>query len=156
MLFRSVRAVLLTFACLYLAVLAYFKVQLVPNKPAVFAVPAHAAERERFAEREPSEPLQSIPFPSPVVASPRVDAVKEAIAHAFDGYAKHAWGFDELMPVSRRGKNAFCQSGATIIDSLSTLWIAKLGDRFDKGREWALATDFSKLHGCNQIGRAHV
>jgi mannosyl-oligosaccharide alpha-1,2-mannosidase len=85
----------------------------------------------------------------PHAVSPRVTAVRNAIAHAFDGYAKHAWGFDELMPVSQRGKNSFCQSGATIIDSLSTLWLANLTSRFEKARDWALANDFSKLTSCN-------
>ena len=33
--------------------------------------------------------------------SSHVDAVKEAIAWAFDGYEKYAWGHDELMPLSK-------------------------------------------------------
>ena len=85
----------------------------------------------------------------PRTVSPRVTAVREAIAHAFDGYAKHAWGFDELMPLAQSGKNSFCQSGATIIDSLSTLWLAQLTEQFDKAADWALSNDFSRLTNCN-------
>ena len=145
---RFVRLVLLTFAFLYLAVLAYFKVQLKPLKPlepTLFTVPAQFSGELLSHHRSAMPGLNS----PQSIASPQVDAVKEAISHAFDGYARHAWGFDELMPVSKRGKNSFCQSGATIIDSLSTLWLAKLSDRFDKARDWALATDYSKLQSCN-------
>jgi hypothetical protein len=38
--------------------------------------------------------------------SPRVDAVKEAIAWAFDGYETFAWGRDELKPLSRGGMDS--------------------------------------------------
>lgn len=36
---------------------------------------------------------------------------------------RYAFGFDELKPVSRAGKNSFEHLGATIVDSLDTLWI---------------------------------
>jgi hypothetical protein len=38
--------------------------------------------------------------------NPRADAVREAIAWAFDGYAQHAWGHDELRPISRSGMDS--------------------------------------------------
>ena len=42
--------------------------------------------------------------------------------HSWRGYAEHAWGFDELLPVSKTGANSFCATGATILDALDTLW----------------------------------
>ena len=36
-------------------------------------------------------------------------------------YVEHAWGHDELAPVSKTGKDGFGGLGATIIDSLDTL-----------------------------------
>lgn len=75
----------------------------------------------------------------------RVAAVREAILWAWDGYARHAWGHDELKPVSRTTQDAFCNTGATIVDALSTLWLAGLRPQFDAAAEWALAHDFSRL-----------
>ena len=46
---------------------------------------------------------------------------------------------DELQPVSRRGKQSFAGMGATILDSLSTLWIMGLKDEFGRGRDWVKA-----------------
>eukprot|EP01023_Acetabularia_acetabulum_P013933 TRINITY_DN16811_c2_g1_i2.p3 TRINITY_DN16811_c2_g1~~TRINITY_DN16811_c2_g1_i2.p3 ORF type:complete len:123 (+),score=17.35 TRINITY_DN16811_c2_g1_i2:3-371(+) len=34
-------------------------------------------------------------------------AVKEAMKHAWDGYTQYAWGYDELEPLSKNGKNAW-------------------------------------------------
>ena len=80
----------------------------------------------------------------------RREAVVGAIARAFDGYAAHAWGYDELRPLSRGGKNTFCGAGATIVDSLSTLWLANLTDRFDRAAAWALERDYATtLRDCN-------
>ena len=42
---------------------------------------------------------------------------------AFAKYEQFAMGMDELQPVTRRGKNNFGGLGATVIDSLDTLWI---------------------------------
>ena len=45
-------------------------------------------------------------------------------------------GFDELQPLSKRGKNNFGGLGATVIDSLDTLWIMGLTDQYSRAREW--------------------
>ena len=62
--------------------------------------------------------------------------VRDAMVHAYHGYEKYAWGFDELAPVSKTGKNGFGGTGATIIDSLDTLWLMDLTEEFDRAREW--------------------
>ncbi len=60
--------------------------------------------------------------------------------HAWDGYAKHAWGKNEVKPVSKRGHSAsiFGSSsmGATIVDAMDTLFIMGFEEEFRAGREW--------------------
>lgn len=60
--------------------------------------------------------------------------------HAWDGYVKYAWGENELKPTSKKGHSAVVFGktplGATIVDSLDTLYLMGLQDRFEQGREW--------------------
>ena len=70
--------------------------------------------------------------------------------HAWDGYAKYAWGKNEVRPVSLRGHTAsiFGQAsmGATIVDSLDTLYIMGMTDEYEKAREWVESElDFNKM-----------
>lgn len=60
----------------------------------------------------------------------RQDAVREAMKHAWKGYKAHAWGHDEIMPVSASYKDGFGGWGATLVDSLDTLWIMGLEHEF--------------------------
>jgi mannosyl-oligosaccharide alpha-1,2-mannosidase len=66
----------------------------------------------------------------------RRDAVRDAMIDAYDAYEKYAFGDDELRPQAKRGKNAFGALGATIIDSLDTLWIMGLSDHYSRARNW--------------------
>ena len=66
----------------------------------------------------------------------RAEEVRGAMRHAWDGYRKYAWGMDEIMPKSKRGKDSFGSLGATIVDSLDTLWLMGLDDRFKDARGW--------------------
>ena len=52
--------------------------------------------------------------------------------HAWSSYEKFAWGFDELCPKTQRGKNLFAGLGATVIDSLDTLYIMGMLDEFKR------------------------
>eukprot|EP00245_Coleochaete_scutata_P018024 TRINITY_DN916_c0_g1_i1.p1 TRINITY_DN916_c0_g1~~TRINITY_DN916_c0_g1_i1.p1 ORF type:complete len:650 (-),score=125.40 TRINITY_DN916_c0_g1_i1:823-2772(-) len=75
----------------------------------------------------------------------RQDAVKEAMVHAWKAYETYAWGFDELQPQSRRGTNTFGSLGATVVDSLDTLFIMGLEEQFNHAKEWiASSLDFNK------------
>ncbi|KAL2758213.1 glycoside hydrolase family 47 protein [Sodiomyces alcalophilus JCM 7366] len=64
------------------------------------------------------------------------DSRRNAVLHAFrrswDSYREHAWMWDELMPVSGRGKNTFGGYAATLVDSLDTLWIMGMHDDFQQ------------------------
>ncbi|KAF9380071.1 hypothetical protein CPB97_008588 [Podila verticillata] len=62
--------------------------------------------------------------------------VRAGMAHAWQGYKKHAWGHDEVYPVSGGHKDNFNGWGATMIDSLDTLVIMGFNDEFDEALEW--------------------
>ncbi|GAQ84298.1 alpha-mannosidase [Klebsormidium nitens] len=64
------------------------------------------------------------------------DEIREAMEHSWSAYEKYAWGFDELQPQSKRGVNQFGGLGATIVDSLDTLFIMGLKPQFEKAKEW--------------------
>ena len=65
-------------------------------------------------------------------------AIVEAFQFAWSNYREHAWGKDELMPVSGHGSDWF-GIGLTIVDSLDTLYIMGL----KKGRSY-VALDLSQ------------
>lgn len=61
--------------------------------------------------------------------------------HAWDGYVKYAWGDNELKPVSKRGHSAAIfgknsKMGATIVDSLDTLYMMGMMDAYNKAKDW--------------------
>ena len=62
------------------------------------------------------------------------------IKHAWDGYVKYAFGENELKPLSKSGHSApifgKTKVGATLVDSLDTLFIAGLMDEFNKAKKW--------------------
>lgn len=70
--------------------------------------------------------------------------------HAWDNYARYAWGKNELRPISKTGHSPsiFGKSslGATIVDGLDTLYLMDLQDEFDHGKEWiASELNFQKV-----------
>ncbi|KAL6134874.1 hypothetical protein ACLB2K_067102 [Fragaria x ananassa] len=75
----------------------------------------------------------------------RREKVKEAMIHAWSSYEKYAWGQDELQPQTKNGVNSFGGLGATLVDSLDTLYIMGLHEQFQRAREWvATSLDFDK------------
>lgn len=74
-------------------------------------------------------------------------AIRQAVEHAWDGYVKSAWGFDEVLPISQKGQDTFSGLGTTIVDSLSTLYImGGLDGRYEQARDWVdKSLDFSKV-----------
>ncbi|RVX72429.1 hypothetical protein B0A52_03617 [Exophiala mesophila] len=53
----------------------------------------------------------------------RQQAVKDAFAHAWNGYKTHAWTRDEVAPLSGAYRSSFGGWGATLVDSMDSLWI---------------------------------
>ena len=67
------------------------------------------------------------------------EAVVEAFTYSWNAYEKHAWGHDELKPISKTFKDWGPTGeglGLTILDSVSTIWIMGLEDEFEKVRKW--------------------
>ena len=82
------------------------------------------------------------PITQPVVdasndlARQRRTAIKAAMNHAWSGYRKYAFGYDELQPVSGRGNMHWKGVGTTLVDSLDTLWLMGMKDEFYECRDW--------------------
>eukprot|EP00208_Stichococcus_sp_RCC1054_P002855 CAMPEP_0206140740 /NCGR_PEP_ID=MMETSP1473-20131121/10503_1 /ASSEMBLY_ACC=CAM_ASM_001109 /TAXON_ID=1461547 /ORGANISM="Stichococcus sp, Strain RCC1054" /LENGTH=567 /DNA_ID=CAMNT_0053535003 /DNA_START=347 /DNA_END=2050 /DNA_ORIENTATION=+ len=66
----------------------------------------------------------------------RKQAVVGAMKHAWGSYVEYAWGHDELNPQAMEGKDGFGGVGATIVDSLDTLWLMGLKDEFAAAQNW--------------------
>ncbi|CAG2241125.1 MAN1A_C [Mytilus edulis] len=68
------------------------------------------------------------------------NAVKEMMRHAWANYKKHAWGSNELRPISHRGHSASIfgtlNLGATIVDAADTLYIMEMMEEYKVARDW--------------------
>ena len=73
----------------------------------------------------------------------RQGKVKGSFLHAWNGYKNHAWGKDEIAPITGASRSSFGGWGATLVDSLDTLWIMGLTKDFDEAVEATLKIDFS-------------
>jgi mannosyl-oligosaccharide alpha-1,2-mannosidase len=73
----------------------------------------------------------------------RLKRVKAEISRSWAGYKKFAWMHDELAPVSGKQRDPFGSWGATLVDSLDTLWIAGLKDEFDEAAKAVAKIDFT-------------
>ncbi|HEX4737085.1 MAG TPA: glycoside hydrolase family 47 protein [Allosphingosinicella sp.] len=67
------------------------------------------------------------------------EEVKAELAWAWDNYRQHAWGKDEIKPISG-GSSTFPLKehhlGLTLIEALDTLWVIGLDGRFQEGVDW--------------------
>uniref|UniRef100_A0A251UZW2 alpha-1,2-Mannosidase n=2 Tax=Helianthus annuus TaxID=4232 RepID=A0A251UZW2_HELAN len=66
----------------------------------------------------------------------RRKSVRKAFIHAWSGYKNYAMGYDELMPLSRRGVNGLGGLGATVVDALDSAMIMKLHDVVFEAGSW--------------------
>ncbi|EXJ89510.1 mannosyl-oligosaccharide alpha-1,2-mannosidase [Capronia epimyces CBS 606.96] len=73
----------------------------------------------------------------------RQAAVKEAFIHAWNGYKKYAWGQDEVAPISGLYRSSFGGWGATLVDTMDTLWIMDLKSDFERCVEAVQQIDFT-------------
>ncbi|XP_029959688.1 mannosyl-oligosaccharide 1,2-alpha-mannosidase IA isoform X1 [Salarias fasciatus] len=77
--------------------------------------------------------------PSDPQTHERREKVKEMMKFAWDNYKHFAWGKNELRPLTRNGHigNMFGGlRGASIIDSLDTLYIMGLMEEYNDAKEW--------------------
>ncbi|XP_014366340.2 endoplasmic reticulum mannosyl-oligosaccharide 1,2-alpha-mannosidase [Papilio machaon] len=68
-------------------------------------------------------------------ANARQYAVVESFKHAWKGYKEHAWGHDNLKPVTGMAYDWF-SLGLTIVDGLDTAYIMGLTDEYEEGKKW--------------------
>ncbi|KAF2019279.1 glycoside hydrolase family 47 protein [Aaosphaeria arxii CBS 175.79] len=71
-------------------------------------------------------------------------AVREEFERSWDSYKKFAWTRDELTPLSGKGDDTFGGWGATLVDSLDTLWIMGFKKEFYEAVEAVATIDFGK------------
>jgi len=74
----------------------------------------------------------------------RADQVKQAFTKAFDEYMQFGFPADEVRPLSKNGRDTRNGWSATLVDSLDTLFVMDLQDRFTQGVAATLKIDFSR------------
>lgn len=96
--------------------------------------------------------VQATKFPKPTPErEDHRQAVKAVFAKCWASYKAKAWLADELTPVSGYTRDPFGGWGATLVDSLDTLWIMGMKDEFAEAVAAAEGIDFttSKLEQVN-------
>ncbi|KAJ8495292.1 hypothetical protein ONZ45_g12916 [Pleurotus djamor] len=107
---------------------------------------------DRLPEHQPPQrvhPPPPPPLPRPPTAgappsdwAERAHQVRQAFLHAYEGYRKHAWGHDELKPLTGEGVNNFNGWGVTLFDSLDTMWIMGHWDHYQEAVEFVAKAKF--------------
>ncbi|KAK4046506.1 para-aminobenzoate synthase, (PABA) [Microbotryomycetes sp. JL201] len=77
--------------------------------------------------------------------SQRREWVRRAFLHVWENYKAHAWGHDELRPLSASATDKFSGWGATIFDALDTLLVMGLEEEYLLAREHVAGVDFTYL-----------
>lgn len=72
----------------------------------------------------------------------KLNTVKTSFLHAWKGYKKHGLPHDEVKPISKTFADPFMGWGATLVDSLDTLWIMGLEDEFRNATSLIAKIDF--------------
>ncbi|KAK5055899.1 hypothetical protein LTR84_012449 [Exophiala bonariae] len=124
---------------------------LYPKEPSSYALPRVEVHWVKHQERYPVKSYRALPT-GPLTQIPRIQydfashpesidakairekrqaAVKDAFLHSWNGYKKHAWTRDEVAPISGAYRSSFGGWGATLVDTMDTLWIMDLKADFD-------------------------
>ncbi|KAJ5823423.1 Glycoside hydrolase family 47 [Penicillium robsamsonii] len=72
----------------------------------------------------------------------RLSAISAEFKHAWKGYKEIAMGHDEVKPLSKESEDPFNGWGATLVDSIDTLWIMQLKDEFSEALDVIKNIDF--------------
>lgn len=73
----------------------------------------------------------------------RLRQIKAEMKRAWDAYSLYAFGHDELVPLSKGFADPFGGWGATLVDSLDTLWIMGMKKEFDDAYIGIASIDFT-------------
>ncbi|KAM5352320.1 hypothetical protein ACJ41O_005043 [Fusarium nematophilum] len=71
-------------------------------------------------------------------------AIKNAFIKTWDSYREHAWGRDQLSPLSLKGKTTFNGWAVQIIDNLDTLWILDMKEEFKEAVQAVAMIDWAR------------
>ncbi|GMK54074.1 hypothetical protein CspeluHIS016_0106600 [Cutaneotrichosporon spelunceum] len=74
-------------------------------------------------------------------------AVKRGFIYAWQKYKDHAWGHDEIKPVSLQVSDPFNGWGASIVDTLDTLLILGLQEEYNQARPFVNQLNFHWVKG---------
>ncbi|KAK9384613.1 glycosyl hydrolase family 47-domain-containing protein [Lipomyces mesembrius] len=78
------------------------------------------------------------------VREERLNAVREAFIHSWNGYKTHAWGHDEIRPVTNGYADPFGGWGASIVDALDSLQIMGLSSELEVAKKFVASIDFTR------------
>jgi Glycosyl hydrolase family 47 len=91
----------------------------------------------------PPAPRQVNGPPGPASLGPGdpeiANMVRQEFLHAWDGYVKYAYGFDQVMPVSMKPNDFFVPGhsiGLSIIEALDTQYVMGLDEQVHDGVKW--------------------
>ncbi|KAK4550504.1 hypothetical protein LTR36_000083 [Oleoguttula mirabilis] len=73
----------------------------------------------------------------------RQAAVKQTFERCWNSYKQHAWGHDELGPLSGGVRDGFGGWGASLVDNLDNLWIMDMKSEFEDAVRAAVVMDLS-------------
>lgn len=135
-----------------------------PSPPPRSALPEEAKPStltEKLPERYPVKSFIPIPTGPPAIIpkiqhtfgtetqkdknerEQRLAAVKESFVHSWGGYKEYAWKQDELAPLRGGHSTTFGGWGATLVDSLDTLWMMGLKEDYEAAIKAVEEIDFS-------------
>lgn len=73
----------------------------------------------------------------------KLERITNMFSHSWSGYRSQAWLHDELSPKSGGRRDPFCGWGATLVDTLDTLWIMNLKEEFEEAVQAVKGIDFT-------------
>lgn len=73
----------------------------------------------------------------------QLSTIKAEFMHAWEGYKKTALGHDEIKPLTATYDDPFNGWGATLVDTLDTLWIMDMNDEFSLAVDEVKKIDFT-------------
>ena len=95
-------------------------------------------------EADPCESLSAADKPAC-----QMEEVKAAFLHAWKPYKEHAWGEDELRPITKRKRNWGNEKtgiGLSILDAMTTMHIMGLTEEFEDARKWVKSTMSTEIN----------
>ncbi|KAG8956302.1 hypothetical protein FRC04_004382 [Tulasnella sp. 424] len=91
----------------------------------------------------PPPPPGKRPSPKEALWAARAQEVKDAFAHAYDGYEKYAFPDDELLPLNKKSVNNFNGWAVTAVDSLDTMLMMGFEAQYNRGVQHVYKSDYA-------------